>query len=137
MRLINYFVYFRSGVPNLGYIFLSEGVHLTLAIEEQNIFTYNFFPNICTYISEYSFQQSLYAYCLIYLWIRKCFVTANFRGTCSSAECWRGTCLSVEMLKGYTVRERLGTPALDHNFWTWNPSKLSQVSKYSDFSKIC
>ena len=87
MGLINYFVYFRSGVPNLGCIFLSDGVHLTLAIEEQNIFTYNFFPTIYTYISEYSFQQSLYAYSLTYLCIRRCFVTGNFRGTCSSAEC--------------------------------------------------
>jgi len=29
----------------------------------------------------------------------------------------RGTCTSVEMLKGYMVRERLGTPGL--NTWTW------------------
>jgi len=33
----------------------------------------------------------------------KYFVIRNFRGTFSS----------VEMLKGYMVRERLGTPALD------------------------
>jgi len=31
------------------------------------------------------------------------FVTKNFRGTCSS----------VEMLKGYMVKESLGTPALE------------------------
>jgi len=51
------------------------------------------FPHVYTYISEYSFQKSLYAYSLIYLWIImiKCFVIGNFRGTCSS----------VEMLKGY------------------------------------
>jgi len=59
----------RSGFPNLGYmypqgyIFLSEGVHLRLAIEEKNIFTYCLFPDIYTYISEYYFQKSLYAYC--------------------------------------------------------------------------
>jgi len=35
-----------------GYICLSEGVHLWLVIEEKNIFTYHFFPNIYTYISE-------------------------------------------------------------------------------------
>jgi len=39
----------KPGVPNLGYICLSEGVHLRLAIEENNIFIYYLFPN--TYIS--------------------------------------------------------------------------------------
>jgi len=33
----------------------------------------------------------------------KCIVIGNFRGTCAS----------VEMLKGYMVRKRLGTPALE------------------------
>jgi len=42
----------NTGVPNLGYICLSEGVHLRLAIEEKNITTYYLFPNIYTYISE-------------------------------------------------------------------------------------
>jgi len=47
------------GVPNLGYMYpqgyicLSDGVHLMLSIEEQNIFVYNIVPNIYTYISEY------------------------------------------------------------------------------------
>jgi len=74
---------------------LSEGVHLRLAIEEKNIFTYPFFPNIYTYISEWYIQKSLYAYCQIHLWIivTKYFVMRNFRGTCSS----------VEILKGYMV----------------------------------
>jgi len=46
------------GVRNLwymypqGYICLSEGVHLSLAIEEKNIFTYHSFPNTYTYIIE-------------------------------------------------------------------------------------
>jgi len=46
----------KTGVPNLGYmypqgyIFLSEGVHLRLAIEEKNIFTYCLLPNIYTYM---------------------------------------------------------------------------------------
>jgi len=57
----------KPGVPNLGYICLSEGVHLRLSIEEQNTLAYNLFPNIYTYISEYSFQKSLYAYCEVYL----------------------------------------------------------------------
>jgi len=45
----------RTGAPNLGYICLSERVHLMISIEKQNIFAYNIFPNIYTYISEYSF----------------------------------------------------------------------------------
>ena len=39
----------------------------------------------------------------------KYFVIRNFRGTCQS----------VGMLKGYMVRKRLGTPALEHGFHTW------------------
>jgi len=48
----------KSGVPNLGYMYpqgyicLSEGVHLRLAEDEKNIFTYYLFPNIYTYITE-------------------------------------------------------------------------------------
>jgi len=44
-------------VPNLGYmcpqgyICLSEEVHLRLAIEDKNLFTYYLFPNIYAYIS--------------------------------------------------------------------------------------
>jgi len=48
----------------------------------------------------------------------KCIVLGYLRGTSQNAEgvhtyvlkCWRGTCSSVRMLKGYMVRERLGTP---------------------------
>jgi len=58
----------RPGVPNLGYIFLSEGVHLRLAVEEKNIVTYCLFPNIYTYISEYYFQNH---YMLIVKYIRE------------------------------------------------------------------
>jgi len=59
----------KSEVPNMGYMYpqgyicLSEGVHLKLAIEDGNIFTYCLFPNIYTYISYYYYQKSLYAYC--------------------------------------------------------------------------
>ena len=76
-----------------------------LSIEEQNILPYNIYPNIYTYISEYSFQKSFYAYCLIHLWIImiKCIIIGNFRGTCASVECWRVTYLSVEMLKWYML----------------------------------
>jgi len=34
------------GVPNLGYICLSKGVHLRLAEDEKNIFTCYLFPNV-------------------------------------------------------------------------------------------
>jgi len=53
----------KPEVPSLGYMYpqgyicLSEGVHLRLAIEEKHIFTYLLFPNICTFISEYYFQN--------------------------------------------------------------------------------
>jgi len=46
----------------LGYICLSEGVHLRLAIEDKNIFTYCLFPNSYTFVSEYYFKKSLYSY---------------------------------------------------------------------------
>jgi len=44
-------------------------------------------------------------------------------------ESFRGTCSSVGMLKGYVVRERLGTPALDKTkqFWRCLKSKHDQV----------
>jgi len=119
-----------------GYICLSKGVHLMLSIEEQNILPYNIYPNIYTYISEYSVQKSFYVYCLIHLWIImiKCIVIRNFRGTCASVECWRGTYLSVEMLKGYMLicrnaegvhgKRQVGNPcnvdlsdANESNFW--------------------
>jgi len=51
-----------------GYIFLSEGLHLRLAIEEKNIFTYCLFPNIYTYISEFIFKIH---YMLIVKYIRE------------------------------------------------------------------
>jgi len=50
-------VILMAGVPNLGYMYLwgyiclSKGVHLRLAIEDKNIFAHYLFPNIYTYIS--------------------------------------------------------------------------------------
>ena len=49
---------FRPGAPNLGYMYpqgyisLSEGVRLGLAIEEKSIFICYLFPDIYTYINE-------------------------------------------------------------------------------------
>jgi len=53
-----------SGVPNLGYIFLSKGVYLRSAIEEKNTFAY-LFQNIYMYLSnDYCiFKNHLYVYC--------------------------------------------------------------------------
>jgi len=34
------------------------------------------------------------------------------------------------------VGQTLGTAALDHNFWTWNLSRSSNVSKDSDYSLV-
>ena len=51
----------RGSQPGLH---VPPGVHSRLSIEKQNIFAHNLFPNTCTYISEYSFQKSLYAYTL-------------------------------------------------------------------------
>jgi len=48
-----------------GYVCLSEGVHLRVAEDEKNIFTYYLFPNIYTYITEYYFQKSLQGICLL------------------------------------------------------------------------
>ena len=127
--------YFKSGVPNLGYIYLqgyiclSEEVHLRLAIDEKmclhiiyfQIFIHTsviiIFKNHNTLIVKYIF--------IIYIWkiMIKDFVIRNFRGTSSSVEWWRehayllkfwrGVCSSVGLLKGFMVRERLGTPASD------------------------
>jgi len=51
------------GTCTQGYICLSEGVHLRLAEDEKNVFTYYLFPNIYTYITKYYCQKSLHAYC--------------------------------------------------------------------------
>jgi len=68
-------IYIRGSQPGVhvpvGYIFLSEGVHLRLAIEEKNSFTYSLFPNIYKCISEYYFLKSLYTYMLIVKYIRE------------------------------------------------------------------
>jgi len=48
---------YKVRVPNLGYICLSEGVHLMLSIEEQNIFPYNIYPNIYTYAVNILFKN--------------------------------------------------------------------------------
>jgi len=60
-----------TGIPNLGYlypwecIFLSEGVHLRLAIESKNIFTCCLFSNICTSVRSFG---SNVLYWKRYLW---------------------------------------------------------------------
>jgi len=45
------------------YICLSERVHLRLTEDEKNTLTYYLFRNIYTYITEYYYQKSIFAYC--------------------------------------------------------------------------
>ena len=84
----------------------SEEVHLRLAIEGKDMFTYYSVRIIYSYISEYYFQN----HCMLtgnYILVifHRIFVISNFRGTCSS----------IEMLEGYMVRECLITPVLNVN----------------------
>jgi len=98
----------KPGVPNLGYICLSEGVHLRLGIERKNVLIYYLFPNILTYKSSIKNSVDLLFYSAFLV-----FVIRNFRGACSS----------VEIMKGYMVRERLGTLALNQGRRTCGPQK--------------
>ena len=93
-----------TGVPNLGYICLSEGVHLRISIDKQNIFAYILFQKF-THVSDYSFKKPLYAYCWIYLWIImiKCIVIGNFRGTCASVKMLKGYILTCWNAEGYML----------------------------------
>ena len=56
-KKLTFFIMSRTGVPNLGYTYpqgyicLSIGVHLRLAIEDKNVFTCCLFSNVYTYIS--------------------------------------------------------------------------------------
>ena len=54
----NTMIYYpKPGVPKLGYVCLPERVHLRLALEGKNMSTFYSFRNMCTYISEYYFQN--------------------------------------------------------------------------------
>ena len=129
----------RPVIPNLGFVYpqgyicLSEGVHLRLSIGDNIYLHIICFQIFIHHVDWHYFQKSLYAYCWIYLWIImiKYFVVRNFRGTCSSVEklkgvhayllkCCRVTFLSVGVLKGYIVRESLGTPVLEQWFSMWS-----------------
>ena len=77
---------------------------------KENILTCYLFSNICTYIGEYHFKKSWYVCCWIYIYYYQ-----SWQNILSS-EIVRGTCSSAEMLKGYMVRERLGTPAKESHF---------------------
>jgi len=46
--------YTRGSQPG---VHVLPGVHLRLSIEEQNIFAYDLFQNIYTYVSEYFFKN--------------------------------------------------------------------------------
>ena len=87
----------------LGLPFLSEGVHLRLAIEGKNMFAYK----LCHFeIFIHSSVNIIFKIMLlgkdIFIFLNL-FVIRNFRGKCSS----------IEMLKGYMARESLGIPVLN------------------------
>ena len=84
-----------SGVPNLGYICLSKGVHLLYNRNKLPLWQRN---GVYLHISE-KLKVFLKIQC-IFVILLSLFAIRNFRGTPSS----------VEMLKVYVVRERLGTP---------------------------
>jgi len=53
------------------------------------------------------------------------FICQNHEGVHAYlVKCWRATYSSVGMLKGYMVRERLGTPGLEHQV-----TSLDKISK--------
>ena len=83
-------------VPNLGYICLSEEVHL---LYSRNEFTLRHENGV--YLHSSKILQVLLKIQQIFVIVLS-LVIRNFRGTCSS----------VKMVKGYMFRERLGTPAL-------------------------
>jgi len=78
----------RIGVPNLGCLYPSEGVHLCLEMEGKYINI--LFPNIYACISEYHLYSSktlFYKNSVDFVIFFSLFVTRNARGTCSSLKC--------------------------------------------------
>jgi len=54
---------FGVHVPLGVHLLIRRGTSKATAEGGKNIFTYYLFPNIYTYITEYYYQKSLYAYC--------------------------------------------------------------------------
>jgi len=96
----------RPEGPNQGYIYLSEGVHLRLAVEGNNMFLQYLFPNIYTYLR----QWMLFSKIIIRLLLNISMISHDI---IFFMRYFRGSCSFVETLKGYMVRGRLGTPGLD------------------------
>jgi len=83
-------------VPNLGYMYPGgtfSYVNGTFKVRKYKvkIYLYYLYANIYTYISEYHFKT-------------------QFVLTVKYIYYFKGACSSVQMLKGYIVRQRLGTP---------------------------
>ena len=109
------------------YICLSEGIHLRLSTDEQNVFAYILFQNI--YTCQWIFFSKIITCLLLNISMHnhdKMYCHGKFQRclcVCQNAEgvhtyllkCWRGTCSSFGMLKGYMVKERLVTPVLKQN----------------------
>ena len=90
----------------LGLLFLSEGIHLRLAIEGKNMFPYRLCHfEILTYSSVNIIFKIMLICKYIFMFFLNLLVIRYFRGTCSS----------MEMLKGYMARQSLGTPVLNLN----------------------
>ena len=88
----------------LGLTFLSEGLHLRLAIEGKNMFTNRLYHFEIFMHSSVNIIFKIMLICkYIFVIFLKLFVIRNFRDTCSS----------IEMLKEYMARESLGTPVLN------------------------
>ena len=74
--------------------------------DRRSIYIYiSLLPNIYTYISEYYFQNPLYAYCWIYQWLTMLnILSLDILGVhLHQSKCWKGTCLYFQMLKGYML----------------------------------
>jgi len=88
----------------------------------RNIYSHIIYFQIFIHIS-LSIISKNHVYCQICLWMNMiiCFVIGNLRGTLSS----------VNMLKGYMLRERLGTVALDQWFPTCGTRTTSGTQRSS------
>jgi len=113
----------RTGVPNLaymypqGYICLSEGVHLRLAIEDKNIFACYLFPKylyIFIYISVNIIFKNHYMLIVKYIWIIiKYFVIRNIRDTCSTVEMLKEYIFTCRNAEGVHGNRKVGDPACE------------------------
>jgi len=70
------------------------------------------FQNAEGYMLIYRIAEGVHAY-LSKCWRVHAYLSKCWRVHAHLSDCWRGTCLSIGLLKGYMVRDRMGTPALE------------------------